>query len=283
MADDKENYPYLIPMIWQANAHTSPNISQRISLYDVKGIPHAQWGGTTKIVGAYQDAAYKNSYNTMVNREVLIDLDIEFRIAGEDLNISVKTDPLGAINNLDSPKIIFIITYNRDIEQPGNYFASVVRYAEQTFDVRVRNYSQKLPMDTTWSLEKANLVVLIQNSGSNPYIHNATIHNLTNTLSSEDNTYMPLDAKLGKNYPNPFNPTTTITFDVHKPSKVRLEIFNIKGQSVKVLVNSHFDTGRHYTIWDGIDESGNPVSSGVYLYRMETPSHTETNRMILLK
>ena len=283
MADDKENYPYLIPMIWQANAYTSPNVSQRVSLYGVSGIPHAQWGGTTKIVGANQDAAYKNTYNAMINREVLIDLDIELRIFGEDLNISVKSNPLGTINNLENPKMIFIITYNRDIEQPGNYFASVVRYAEQTFDVRVRNYSQKLALDSAWSLEKANLVVLIQNSGANPYIHYATIHNLTNALSSEDNTYTPIDAKLGKNYPNPFNPTTTITFDIHKPSKVKLEIFNIKGRSVKILTNKHFEAGRHYAVWDGIDTGGNPVSSGVYFYKMETTNHVETKSMILLK
>ena len=105
----------------------------------------------------------------------------------------------------------------------------------------------------------------------------------TAELSIDNDNNIVFDAKLKGNYPNPFNPSTTIMFDVQKTTNVKLEVFNIKGQSVKTLVNTNYDAGRHYTNWDGTDAKGKPVSSGVYLYRMDTENYSELKRMILIK
>jgi FlgD Ig-like domain len=85
-------------------------------------------------------------------------------------------------------------------------------------------------------------------------------------------------------YPNPFNPTTTISFSVTQTSSfVNLEVFNIKGEKVKLLVNDQFPAGQHSIVWNGEDESGKPVASGVYYCQMQCGDFQAVKKMILLK
>ena len=85
------------------------------------------------------------------------------------------------------------------------------------------------------------------------------------------------------NYPNPFNPETSISFSIPEVSNVELSIFNIKGQKVKQLVSDQLSAGQHLVIWDGNDSHNKRVSSGIYFYRLETESKTVTKKMLLLK
>jgi hypothetical protein len=91
--------------------------------------------------------------------------------------------------------------------------------------------------------------------------------------------------QLSQNYPNPFNPTTNIQFSVDKgqETNVTIEVFNIRGQKVKTLVNENFSSGEHSVVWNGDDENGRSVGSGIYFYRMQTENFTETKKMILMK
>ncbi len=89
---------------------------------------------------------------------------------------------------------------------------------------------------------------------------------------------------LNGNYPNPFNPETTISFSVAQTSSlVNLEIYNLKGQNIKTLVNEILPAGSHSVIWNGTDDMGKSVASGVYLYKMKTGNYTSTKKMILMK
>jgi hypothetical protein len=86
------------------------------------------------------------------------------------------------------------------------------------------------------------------------------------------------------NAPNPFNPSTTISFAIPEESVVKIEIFNIKGQKVKTLIDDHLVPDEHKIIWDGDDDSGRQVSSGVYFYRLEVNGKTEAvDKCLLLK
>jgi len=89
--------------------------------------------------------------------------------------------------------------------------------------------------------------------------------------------------KLSKNYPNPFNPTTTIAYSVKEAAPVKLEIYNIKGQKVRTLVNDVMTAGNHSVVWNGHDDNGKNVGSGVYFYRMTTPKFSSTQKMLLMK
>ena len=84
------------------------------------------------------------------------------------------------------------------------------------------------------------------------------------------------------NYPNPFNPTTTINYSLKENTKVSLNIYNIKGQLVKTLVNEVLPAGEHSIIWDGSDSNGNQVSSGIYFYKLNVNGKTEAVKKCLL-
>ncbi|MDO9576676.1 MAG: C25 family cysteine peptidase [Candidatus Cloacimonadales bacterium] len=91
-------------------------------------------------------------------------------------------------------------------------------------------------------------------------------------------------SRLNQNYPNPFNPTTNISYSISQPGKVRLYIYNIKGQLVKTLVNEYKETGNFSVSWNGRDEADRQVSSGLYFYRLKKDDKTiDTKKMLLLK
>lgn len=89
---------------------------------------------------------------------------------------------------------------------------------------------------------------------------------------------IPDEYSLGHNYPNPFNPTTTITYGLPEKAKVKISIYNIKGKLIETVLNSHKEAGYHKIIWNA-----NDVSTGVYIYRIQTESYTDVKKCILMK
>jgi len=84
-------------------------------------------------------------------------------------------------------------------------------------------------------------------------------------------------------YPNPFNPSTTISFSLKNETKVSLEVYNVKGQKVSTLANRVMESGSHQLSWNGTDEAGQAVSSGIYFYRLSTDSYSSSHKMMLMK
>jgi len=100
---------------------------------------------------------------------------------------------------------------------------------------------------------------------------------------AEDTTIPESALSLNQNYPNPFNPETMIEFTLPGQNHTILEVFNIRGQRVKTLVDRILEAGVHNFVWNGTDDSGRIVGSGVYLYRLSTPEDSKVGRMILMK
>ena len=102
-----------------------------------------------------------------------------------------------------------------------------------------------------------------------------------------DESYEVTEFKLAQNYPNPFNPTTTIQYNVAEEGIVNLQIYDITGRLVKTLVDNQFRTPGStagYTVtWNGLDDRGQKVSAGLYIYRLQSGTMSMTNKMILLK
>jgi hypothetical protein len=94
---------------------------------------------------------------------------------------------------------------------------------------------------------------------------------------------IPTSFTLAQNYPNPFNPETRIEFSLPQAADVRVEVFNMLGQSVKVLVDEHLSAGTKEISWDGTNEEGKNVASGMYLYRVSTDRFSDTKKMVLLR
>lgn len=104
-----------------------------------------------------------------------------------------------------------------------------------------------------------------------------------------ENSVIPGQFVLLNNYPNPFNPSTNIIFNIAEVSRVKIEIYNLLGQNVKVLVNKIFAPGTFTETWSALDNSGNKVNSGIYIYRMTAVTEltgkmfSDSKRMVLVK
>ena len=94
---------------------------------------------------------------------------------------------------------------------------------------------------------------------------------------------IPVEFTLEQNYPNPFNPNTVIRYSIVSPSLVSLKIFDILGREVKTLVNKEQVNGVYEVNWNGDDELGNKVSTGVYFYRIDAGDFVQTKKMMLIK
>jgi hypothetical protein len=105
------------------------------------------------------------------------------------------------------------------------------------------------------------------------------------TVLDDDNhlPIIPLQTELKSAYPNPFNPSTTISFSIDKPEYIVLSIYNAKGQIVKELVNKHYLEGCHSIVWDGKDENGNNCPSGIYFYKMIAGRFVYMKKMMIIK
>ena len=103
------------------------------------------------------------------------------------------------------------------------------------------------------------------------------------TEKGKENIIQPILNFTTNNYPNPFNPLTTITFTLPHAATTTIEIFNIKGQKVKDLLYANLPFGHHQVIWNGSDNRGHTVSSGIYFYQVSVDKFTQTKSMLLLK
>ncbi len=102
-------------------------------------------------------------------------------------------------------------------------------------------------------------------------------------VGNDDHGVTPTSTRLVGNYPNPFNPTTNIAFDLKDAGNVQIDIYDIKGRKIKSLINDNFTVGSHSVLWDGKDNNNQTVSSGVYFYKLSSGDFQATNKMIMMK
>jgi len=100
--------------------------------------------------------------------------------------------------------------------------------------------------------------------------------------SINEETIPQVDFQLS-NYPNPFNPETTISYNMIEDGNVSIDIFNVKGQKVRTLINEHVTAGDHSLVWNGTNNNEQKVSSGIYFYKMKSGNYSATKKMILMK
>ena len=94
---------------------------------------------------------------------------------------------------------------------------------------------------------------------------------------------LPTRPVLGQNFPNPFNPGTTILFELPRQSAARVTLYDAQGRQVRTLVDGQFEAGPHQVVWDGQDNAGRAVASGAYFYALETPDGASTRRLVLIR
>jgi hypothetical protein len=103
------------------------------------------------------------------------------------------------------------------------------------------------------------------------------------SVVSDNDIVQNIQTNLTGNFPNPFNPVTTIRFSIENVGNVNINVYNVRGQHVRTLVNGVYSAGSHSVVWNGTDDSGRSVGSGIYFYRMTTGDYSAVRRMMLLK
>jgi len=133
--------------------------------------------------------------------------------------------------------------------------------------------------------QTAELMLSIIDSVSVPWLTALSfpVYEPTVAVNSDISQTIPVEFALHFNYPNPFNPTTTIGYDLPVNANVNIAIYDLLGKQVTTLVNEDQLAGTQSIIWDATDATGTSVTSGVYFYRLQTGSFQETGKMVLLK
>jgi hypothetical protein len=106
---------------------------------------------------------------------------------------------------------------------------------------------------------------------------------LTGINEDQPNVVLPFNQLLAANYPNPFNSTTVIRYQLSAISRVILKIYDLQGRLIRTLVDDNLPSGYYLTRWDGMDEKGQPVASGIYFYRIKAGDFVQTKRMLLMR
>jgi hypothetical protein len=133
-----------------------------------------------------------------------------------------------------------------------------------------------------WGMLETNPTLLLKDTDQDGIFEDTTVLAIATDVE-DDLPELPDTYELSQNYPNPFNPSTTIDFSLPVAGDVTLEIINVLGQRVKVLVNKELAAGNYSAEWNGTNETGQAVASGVYFYRLIADGFSKSRKMLLLK
>jgi len=193
-----------------------------------------------------------------------------------------------------------VFTCRTDFEVGGAFVS--IESDNELDPITIVSLSENMTMDYFQDGRETNIIIYSIHGGTVP----AGVHDLFSIersnqfsikaidLASADGRYVsvafgangasvPLEYALHQNYPNPFNPETIISLELPFGGRARLSVYNILGRKVITLLDEELASGTHSVLWDGADESGHAVASGVYLYRLETETVTLSRKMMLLK
>jgi tetrahydromethanopterin S-methyltransferase subunit B len=107
--------------------------------------------------------------------------------------------------------------------------------------------------------------------------------NNSRDMNTLDIKQIPEVFKLANNYPNPFNPTTTIGYQLPENNKVVVNIYDMLGNKIRTLVNENKTAGYYSVVWNGLNDNGARISSGTYFYHIQAGTHNSTKKMLLIK
>ncbi|MBN2781148.1 MAG: T9SS type A sorting domain-containing protein, partial [Candidatus Marinimicrobia bacterium] len=168
---------------------------------------------------------------------------------------------------------------------PGDNLCSSVAPVDAPTDNYATNPNANATGMAVYSVYDNALIELVTNNGVSSYsfekIEDAPI------IPERDTTAIaggiPDNFMLHQNYPNPFNPTTTIRFDLPADAKVNLAIYDITGRKIRTLINGTIQAGYNRVVWNGTDNHGNPISTGMYIYKLQAGDQVDIKKMTFLK
>jgi len=214
--------------------------------------------------------------------------DGTFNIVSSSIEVTPSSLDFGnvPINTFSVPQSYLLmgnyLTENVIVTPPNGYFVS---------NDQGGTYSTSLTVNQSGG--SVNQTIWVRFQPTENQVYGGNITNISGTASAnvvmsgtvpnDDPSSTPVITLLQGNYPNPFNPKTTIRYTIKEPVDVLICVYNIKGNLVKNLIHSKVSTGSYSIDWDGIDNSGSLVSSGIYYLYMKTNNYQSCKKMILMK
>lgn len=178
----------------------------------------------------------------------------------ERFKVGISTNPSQA------PATFAIISGATHVEAP-------ITWTQYTYNVPASYNNQNISVG----------IQCVSNDAFIFFVDDVLIQGYNCYVGNDDDTVPVATTELLGNYPNPFNPETLISYNVKTEAPVSIEVYNLKGQKVKSLVNGKAKSGNHSISWNGTDDNGKKVTSGVYFYRMTSGKYTSSRKMILMK
>ncbi|MDZ4182157.1 MAG: FlgD immunoglobulin-like domain containing protein [Candidatus Cloacimonadaceae bacterium] len=253
---------------WDSSAHSDAMMFHynniKLSQPNAEGMMACVWQSSLRArwYNQYSDTEYSAYSNTP-----------EIYISVSDNNGGRWSEPI-VINNVDTPQLA-------GIKPMYVYPADKVIYTGMQGNRKVGKLGILFYNDFTWGSNVNSPAYHPTPDGGETMWMELQI--VFPAVSNEDPGIPPVANLLLQNYPNPFNPETTISYDMPASGKVSLSVYNVKGQLVKTLVNETRPFGRNSVVWNGTDNAGNSVSSGIYFYQLSTNGKSEMKKMMLMK
>jgi hypothetical protein len=206
---------------------------------------------------------------------------------GETVTISTRIQNFSFKDTTANSLVRFYLNDPNDGGQLIGAQPFVVPPARESIVVQLLNW--QVPADV---IENSKIYVVLDEENNFAEVHedNNRAWRLVNErlglptgIERDSETQIPTAFKLYQNYPNPFNPTTQISYHLPQAGDVELSIFNMLGQKIRTLVKGRETAGTHQIKWNGRNDRGIRVASGVYVYRMRADSFIETRKMLILK
>jgi len=301
-ADDFIAGGYNIAVIENHNGDPYANTysNARNNYYGITGYPTAVFDGLLKYVGGSNTTSVFPGYLPLFQQRVNIMTPFGLSIYGEDVgqgnfNISVYLDQYA--NMIYQNLVLHFVLTESEIMvnwQGQNHLNFVTRLMAPDENGTPLNLNGRtehiIPLNfnlnTSWNGAHCELVAFIQDLDTKEVIQANKVMLVDlepPPVSNNDNTLATPVNILKVNYPNPFSGITNIEYSIKNDSPVIVEVYNVKGQVIKTLINKSQKAGSHTVIWDGTNDYGDKVSAGVYFYKINAGKYTSSRKMIMMK
>ncbi len=269
--------------------YNTSQIQVRNSYYNNNYAPHAF------IDGAIDGGSSYGSWPGIVDGRSLVNSILQIDLTGNydenaregEVTVSIYAEETPGVSNL---KLRILLTES-NLSYGNKIWNQVFRemipstYGEPITITQGETLEYTYPFTTPSPLVGRNICVVafVQSESNREILQSAKewASELVQT-SIDDEIETPADFALGQNYPNPFNGSTNISFN-SEGGKTKLTVYDITGSLVKTLIDGSIESGSHSIVWDGKDDNGAEISSGVYFYRLSDSSGKNVRRMTLLK
>jgi len=271
----------------------------RINYYGISGYPTAVFDGINRIIGGSYDQSMYSYYLPIYEGRKAINsaftIDIYGYNNGNYYYLTVRVHKVASIP-YENMTLQVALTESgiqeywqgqdhlNDVERlmAPNANGSMLDFSSED----IRDIEVNFTFTSGWEFANCELIAFIQNADDSEILQGTKmmLSDLTPLgVDDNDQVALPTETKLGNNYPNPFNPATTVDFSIRDAGYYEVAVYNVIGQQVKTLVEGELESGQHSVVWDGKDASGSDVASGVYFYRLVGSDFESARKMILLK